>query len=117
MARYPLLRVELVMNDGLSNIIADGYGTGVLLGESLAEHVVAVPITPMIEMTVAGSPDYFARHGTPATPADLIQHKCLCIAIRRAAPSIVGNSRRQKSKGMRLKSSRRAAWSRKMTTG
>ena len=102
------------MNDGLSNIIADGYGTGVLLGEP--EHVVAVPITPMIEMTVAGSPDYFARHGTPATPADLIQHKCLCIAIRRAAPSSSG-IHVVRSRRACLKSSRRAAWSRKMTTG
>ncbi|WP_081067135.1 LysR family transcriptional regulator [Burkholderia multivorans] len=78
MARYPLLRVELVMDDGLSNIIADGYDAGIRLGESLAEHMVAVPITPMLEMVVAGSPDYFARHGTPATPADLIRHNCLC---------------------------------------
>lgn len=78
MARYPLLRVELVMDDGLSNIIADGYDAGIRLGESLAEHMVAVPITPMLEMVVAGSPDYFARHGTPATPADLIGHNCLC---------------------------------------
>lgn len=78
MARYPLLRVELVMDDGLSNIIADGYDAGIRLGESLAEHMVAVPITPMLEMAAAGSPDYFARHGTPATPADLIGHNCLC---------------------------------------
>ncbi|ALX16908.1 transcriptional regulator [Burkholderia cepacia JBK9] len=78
MARYPLLRVELVMDDGLSNIIADGYDAGIRLGESLAEHMVAVPITPMLEMAVVGSPDYFARHGTPATPADLIGHNCLC---------------------------------------
>ncbi|KAF1031879.1 MAG: HTH-type transcriptional regulator PgrR [Burkholderia lata] len=78
MARYPLLRVELVMNDGMSNIIADGCDAGIRLGESLAEHMVAVPITPMIEMVVAGSPDYLARHGKPATPADLIAHNCLC---------------------------------------
>ena len=58
-------------------IIADGADVGIRLGESLDEHMVAVPITPRIEMAVVGSPDYFARHGTPRSPADLMQHNCL----------------------------------------
>ncbi|BDB27405.1 LysR family transcriptional regulator [Cupriavidus sp. P-10] len=78
MARYPQLRLELVMDDGLSNIIADGCDAGIRLGESLAGHMVAVPITPMLEMAVAATPDYFARHGKPGEPADLIRHNCLC---------------------------------------
>lgn len=77
LARYPKLRVELVMDDGLSNIIADGCDAGVRLGQSLAEHMVAVPITPLLEMAVAATPDYFARHGTPATPTELTRHNCL----------------------------------------
>lgn len=77
LGRYPQLKVELVMDDGFSNIIADGCDAGIRLGESLAEHVVAVPITPMIEMAVVGSPDYFRRRGIPNTPADLMQHNCI----------------------------------------
>lgn len=77
LARYPGLRLELVLNDGFANIIADGADVGIRLGESLDEHMVAVPITPRIEMAVVGSPDYFARHGTPRSPADLMQHNCL----------------------------------------
>lgn len=42
------------------------------------EHVVAVPVTPMLEMAVVGSPDYFKRHGKPESPADLVHHNCLC---------------------------------------
>lgn len=76
--RYPKLRLELVMDDGLSNIVAEGCDAGIRLGESLAQHMVAVPITPMLEMAVVGSPGYFERHGEPATPADLVQHNCLC---------------------------------------
>ncbi|WP_148715707.1 LysR family transcriptional regulator [Chitinolyticbacter meiyuanensis] len=77
LARYPKLRLELVMNDGFSNIVADGMDAGLRLGESLDEHMVAVPVTPPIEMAVVGSPGYFARHGIPETPADLMRHNCL----------------------------------------
>lgn len=43
LARYPKLRLELVMDDGFSNIVADGVDAGIRLGESLDEHMVAVP--------------------------------------------------------------------------
>lgn len=77
LARYPKLRLELVMNDGFSNIVADGMDAGLRLGASLDEHMVAVPVTPPIEMAIVGSPAYFARHGLPGTPADLTRHNCL----------------------------------------
>lgn len=77
LARYPKLRLELTMNDGFSNIVADGMDAGIRLGESLAEHMVAVPITPPIEMAIVGSPAYFERHGVPETPADLMRHNCM----------------------------------------
>lgn len=77
LARYPKLRLELVMNDGFSNIVADGMDAGIRLGASLDEHMVAVPITPPIEMAVVGSPAYFEKYGVPETPEDLINHNCL----------------------------------------
>lgn len=77
LARYPKLRLELVMNDGFSNIVADGMDAGIRLGESLDEHMVAVPVTPPIEMAIVGSPAYFEQHGIPETPAELMQHNCL----------------------------------------
>ncbi|HBO4336424.1 TPA: LysR family transcriptional regulator [Pseudomonas aeruginosa] len=77
LSRYPGLRLELVLNDGFANIIADGADVGIRLGESLDEHMVAVPITPRIEMAIVGSPAYFKRHGIPQAPADLVQHNCL----------------------------------------
>ncbi|WP_322103185.1 LysR family transcriptional regulator [Paraburkholderia sp. J41] len=75
--RFPQLKLELVMNDGFSNIIADGCDAGIRMGESLASHVVAVPISPMLEMAVVASPGYFERHGMPQTPADLERHDCV----------------------------------------
>lgn len=76
-ARYPQVRLELVMADALSNIIADGCDAGIRLGRSLADHVVAVPISPPLTMAVVAAPAYLARHGTPRTPADLVRHLCL----------------------------------------
>lgn len=75
--RYPQLKLELVFDDGFSNIIADGCDAGIRMGESLASHVVAVPISPMLEMAVVASPAYFKRHGVPQTPADLATHDCV----------------------------------------
>jgi len=77
LARYPKLRLELVMNDGFVNIVAEGLDAGIRLGESLDEHMVAIPVTPTIEMAILGSPAYFERHGIPETPADLMRHNCL----------------------------------------
>lgn len=77
LARFPRLQLELIMNDGFANIIAEGCDAGIRLGQSLAEHVTAVPITPPLEMAVVATPAYFACYGIPKTPADLAQHNCL----------------------------------------
>ncbi|MGH8855880.1 MAG: LysR family transcriptional regulator [Telluria sp.] len=77
LARYPKLRLELVLDDGFSNIVAEGLDAGIRLGESLDEHMVAVPITPPLEMAIVGAPSYLKKHGMPATPADLLKHNCL----------------------------------------
>jgi len=75
--RYPKLSLELIMDDGLANIIAEGCDAGIRFGQSLAEHMMAVPITPPLEMAVAATPAYFARHGQPTAPAELTGHNCL----------------------------------------
>lgn len=85
--RYPGLKLELIMDDGFSNIIADGCDAGIRMGESLAPHVVAVPISAMLEMAVVGSPEYFRNRGMPATPADLAAHDC--VAYRHASSGAV----------------------------
>lgn len=77
LARHPKLQLELVMDDGLSNIVADGCDAGLRFGESLTEHMIAVPVSPTMEMAVVATPAYFARYGVPQTPTDLAQHNCL----------------------------------------
>ncbi|WP_370261361.1 LysR family transcriptional regulator [Limnobacter sp.] len=77
LALYPKLKIELMMNEGFSNIVAEGADVGIRMGKSLDEHMVAVPVTPNLEMAIVGSPDYFEKHGVPQSPEDLMQHNCL----------------------------------------
>ena len=76
-ARYPRVRLELIMADELANIIAEGCDLGIRLGRSLADLVVAVPISPPLAMAVVGAPEYFERFGVPLEPADLAGHACI----------------------------------------
>ncbi|HRF07187.1 MAG TPA: LysR family transcriptional regulator [Xanthobacteraceae bacterium] len=77
LSRNPKLGLELVTDDGFSNIVADGLDAGIRLGESLDDQMIAVPITPPLEMAIVGSPAYFKRHGIPKTPHELKHHNCL----------------------------------------
>lgn len=77
LARYPRVTLELMLDDGLSNILAEGCDAGIRLGESLVERMIAVPISPTMEMAVVGSPAYFDRYGVPGTPAQLVHHNCV----------------------------------------
>lgn len=76
-ARYPQVQVELFVDRYMVDLVAEGFDAGVRLGESLARDMVALPIGPMHRQVVVGTPDYFARHGVPQTPADLVHHACI----------------------------------------
>jgi len=77
MARYPDIRVELSIDGALTNIVADRFDAGVRLGEQVERDMIAVRIGPDLRMLVVGSPEYFARAGTPFTPRDLTGHDCI----------------------------------------
>jgi DNA-binding transcriptional LysR family regulator len=74
---YPDLNVELTVDNGFVDIVAERFDAGVRLGETLAQDMVAVRIGPDLQMAVAGSPDYLAAQGTPLTPDDLANHRCI----------------------------------------
>ena len=77
MADYPEVQVELSLDGGLRDIVADRFDAGVRLGEQVAKDMVAVRIGPDLRMAVVGSPDYLARMGRPQTPHDLTTHRCI----------------------------------------
>ena len=78
---YPDVHVELVIDPGFTDIVAERFDAGVRLGESIAKDMVAVRIGPDLRMAVVGSPGYFARHATPRRPQDLAHHQCINLRL------------------------------------
>ena len=74
---YPDINVEIIVDDGLTDIVAAGDDAGVRMGEQVAKDMIAVRIGPELRMAVVGSPDYFERHKLPRTPQDLAAHKLI----------------------------------------
>ena len=78
---YPDVHVELVVESGFTDIVAEQFDAGVRLGKSIAKDMVAVRIGPDLRMAVVGSPAYFATNPKPRTPQDLAQHKCINLRL------------------------------------
>jgi DNA-binding transcriptional LysR family regulator len=74
---YPDIQVEINIDYGLTDIVAEGFDAGVRMGEQVAKDMIAVPIGPQMRMAVVASPAYFERHPPPKTPQDMTAHKCI----------------------------------------
>lgn len=77
LAEYPDIKLELSRDNGLRNIVEDGFDAGVRLGESLEKDMIAVRVGPDWRLVAVGSPGYFAPRPVPRTPHDLIGHNCI----------------------------------------
>jgi DNA-binding transcriptional LysR family regulator len=76
MTRYPEVKIQLVMNDRMVDMIDGGFDIGIRIGALADSSLIARRIAPSRRLLCA-SPDYVARHGAPAHPDDLKQHICL----------------------------------------
>lgn len=74
---YPDIRVEVVADNNLVDIIAGGFDAGIRFDESLPAEMVAVRVGQPLRMVAAASPDYVAERGAPKHPDDLAAHACL----------------------------------------
>lgn len=77
----PDVRIEIIVDYGLTDIVAEGYDAGVRLGDQVAKDMIAVRIGPDLRMAVVGSLDYFARYPAPRTPQELTAHNCIGIRL------------------------------------
>jgi DNA-binding transcriptional LysR family regulator len=78
---YPDIKVEISVDYGLTDIVAERYDAGVRLGEQVAKGMIAVRIGPDIRMAVVGSRSYFDRRKRPQTPRDLPAHDCINLRL------------------------------------
>ena len=74
---YPGVSLEIVIEDRLIDIVAEGFDAGIRLGERLQKDMIAIPLGGDIRMRVVGAPAYLAAHGAPMTPKDLRHHACV----------------------------------------
>jgi DNA-binding transcriptional LysR family regulator len=75
--RYPQMKLDVVTEGRLIDIVAQGFDAGIRLGDSVPQDMIAVDISPAQRFAVLGSPDYFARHPVPFSPMDLRAHQCI----------------------------------------
>lgn len=74
---HPEIRVEVNIDDGLTDIVSAGFDAGIRLGEAVAKDMVAVKLGPELRTVVVGTPEYFERFPPPLTPHDLHRHACI----------------------------------------
>lgn len=75
--RYPDMKLDIVTEGRLIDIVVEGFDAGIRLSESVPQDMIAVPFGERQRFAVVGSPDYFGRHPPPRTPADLAAHRCI----------------------------------------
>jgi DNA-binding transcriptional LysR family regulator len=78
---YPDIHVEIIVDYGLTDIVAERYDAGVRLGEQVAKDMIAVRIGPDLRMAVVGAPAYFKRRPPPKKPQDLTDHDCINLRL------------------------------------
>jgi DNA-binding transcriptional LysR family regulator len=79
--KYPDIKVELVIDYGLTDIVAERYDAGVRLGEQIAKDMIAVRIGPDMRMAVVAAPSYFAKRSRPKRPQDLTAYTCINLRL------------------------------------
>jgi len=77
LSAYPDIRVELTIDEGLTDIVASRYDAGLRFGEKVARDMVALRVGPAIRSAVVATPAYLAAHPAPVTPYDLAAHRCI----------------------------------------
>ena len=78
---YPDIKVEITVDYGLTDIVAQRYDAGVRSGEQVAKDMIAVRIGPDMRMAVVGAPSYFAKRSAPKKPQDLTDHDCINLRL------------------------------------
>src|SRR5256885_11327965 len=78
---YPDIKVEITIDYGLTDIVAQRYDAGVRLGEQVAKDMIAVRIGPDMRMAVVGAPSYFAKRSPPKKPQGLTDHNCINLRL------------------------------------
>ncbi|QQD30190.1 LysR family transcriptional regulator [Pseudomonas simiae] len=75
--RYPDVRIDIVSESGMVDIVAGGFDAGIRLAESVPQDMIAVKLSDDIRMLVVATPEYLERQGVPEHPQDLLSHQSI----------------------------------------
>jgi DNA-binding transcriptional LysR family regulator len=79
--QYPDIKVEIVIDYGLTDIVAERFDAGIRSGEMVAKDMIAVRVGPDMRSAVVGAPSYFANRPRPKTPQSLTAHTCINLRL------------------------------------
>jgi DNA-binding transcriptional LysR family regulator len=83
-ASHPAVTLELIADDGLTDIVASRFDAGIRFGNIVEKDMIAVRVGPDQRRAVVGAPAYFAANPSPTTPSQLSAHCCLAYRLQRA---------------------------------
>ena len=75
--KYPDIKIELTLDNGLTDIVTQRYDAGVRMGEQLAKDMISARIGPDFRFAVVGAKSYFKNNPEPSHPQDLVRHSCI----------------------------------------
>jgi DNA-binding transcriptional LysR family regulator len=81
LSNYPDIRVEIINDYALTDMVAERYDAGVRLGEQVAKDMIALRIGPDFRQALVGAPSYFAERPQLKTPHDLTAHACINLRL------------------------------------
>jgi len=76
-AAYPAIRIDLVVDNEMVDVVATGFDVGVRTGDQVSRDMIAVRLSTDMRIVVVGSPEYFADRPPPRSPGELTNHRCL----------------------------------------
>ncbi len=78
---YPDIKVEIISDYGMTDIVTERFDAGVRDGEQVAKDMIAVRIGPDARMAVVGAPSYFRNRSEPKKPPELVEHNCINLRL------------------------------------
>ncbi|MBH3460728.1 MULTISPECIES: LysR family transcriptional regulator [Pseudomonas] len=81
LSRFPQVHLDLVMDDRMLDIVAEGFDAGIRFGATVPQDMIAIPLTGALRWVVVGAPAYLDKYGRPTSPAELMQHRCIQMRI------------------------------------
>lgn len=77
LANFPLIHVEISLDNLLGDIVNAGFDLGIRMGKKVQNDMVAMQLGPVQKRIVVAAPDYFQGRKEPRTIDDLLNHNCI----------------------------------------